>query len=92
MGQLLVERSSRKYPNDLSAIDQSFRKADGLFYIEPELLNRYHPARASQFQVVDGAKVVIDGCIRDKIDPKGGSANRIGELPRSGLRNALGQV
>ena len=78
-----VSGSSPQYQDDLRATDRSFCKADGLCYIEPELKNRNVPARASQSQIVAGANVVIDGCIRDKEDPKGGSADHISEFLRS---------
>lgn len=44
-----------------------------------ELINRLHSALASQSQVVAGARVVVDGCIRGKTDPKGGKAKHISE-------------
>ena len=80
-----VSGSSPQYQDDLHATDRFFCKADGLCYIEPELQNRNVPARASQSEVAAAAKVVIDGCIRDKADPKGGSADHISEFLRSSL-------
>lgn len=53
--------------------------ADGLCYIEMELVNGQQPALASQSQVVAGAETVIDGCIRGNEDPKGGLAENISE-------------
>ena len=45
--------------------------------------DRHVPARASQSQVMVGAKAVIDGCIRGNTDPQGGSANYISERPEA---------
>ena len=44
-----------------------------------ELLEGHESARASQSQVAAGAEVVIDGCIRGKEYPKGGTAEHISE-------------
>ena len=44
-----------------------------------ELASGHLSARASQSQVVAGANVVIDSCIRGREDPKGGIAEYISE-------------
>lgn len=88
MGKLLVDPhlSTIKY---LRTADSSICQADGTCFIEMELVNRYVPARASQSQVISAAQAVVDGCIRDHVDPKGGSANHISECTHYVDQNAL---
>ena len=69
----------------LCAADRLLHQADGLCYIEMELVSGHFSARASQSQVAAGANVVIDGCIRGKNYPKGGLAEHISECLNSDL-------
>lgn len=73
----------------LRVADGLFRQADGTCYIEMELVDRHRSARASQSQVVAGAKAVIDGCIRGTADPKGGKAEHVSECLKRTLPSFL---
>ena len=80
MGKLLVlPEATNMVPPKTGTADQFCCQADGACYIEMELTDRLHSALASQSQVVAGARVVVDSCIRGEADPKGGKAEHISE-------------